>query len=517
MRLKALIYMAIVAVTVLIRLYPALVTGMPFSIDAWPLLYDAETIERYTPIPLEAAVLDSYNSFWPGSIFTSLVSAIVLGVDVGGLMAILYPAINGLGTAVFIYVLGRRAAGEFAAISASAISALLYPAFFMGAGVTKEAYTFTLYLATMYIVLYAGRWADSIPLVILSLGLVLSHHLTTFMAFISLLTIGSIYLARGRLRGLVAVSSAATLFIMAYLHYIGLGHLGLRLPEFIPETLISMGAYLTIFIFLGYIHPGTRREGVRLTMNILALSIVLVALSYLVLVMGLTTGEPILEVRHFTYSIQYILLGILAYVATTKVGSSHSGIGIYSWFLGVSWIIVYSLFGGNPFFQALIYRFIDFLIPPLALLAGISGGYGGPRAKYVLAACILIVALSSLSMYVDALYLGDPYLGGSWRNRVGVANPGIFLSSHIDSGDTILYGDMVVKYIYGSYYGFDVWVSPKYLEAPASGRDGVSVIYRGMVETGLNLGPYNIIGYSDGRLRMSLNRVYDNNELWMYR
>jgi hypothetical protein len=48
-----------------LRLYPTLISNMPFSTDAWPLIRNTELIIQNTPIPLNNALFDAYNNFWP--------------------------------------------------------------------------------------------------------------------------------------------------------------------------------------------------------------------------------------------------------------------------------------------------------------------------------------------------------------------------------------------------------------------------------------------------------------------
>lgn len=516
-RKTTLLYIIVIVVTLGYRLYPAVASREPFSIDAWPLLYDAKTIQASTPIPLEDGRLDGYNSFWPGSIFTSVITASVLNVDVEALMALIYPLVNGLGTALYIYLIGRRVGDHRVGLAAALLAGIMFPAFFVGAGVTKETYAYTLYLILIYLSLSSRGWVGIPPMLLVASGLVLAHHLTTFMAFASLLTIGTLYLIRLRRIGVAPVMAAAALFILGYLHYNVLGYLGLRLPELLPETLVSIASYLVVFLFLGNIHPGEARRGARLALNTILLVSTLSTLTFIILVLGVSMEVVKLGAEYLPYTLQYILLGALAYLATTRLGGDELGKGIYYWFLGVSWIIVYSLFGGNPFFINIIYRFIEFMIPPLAILAAYSLMRTSTRVGAVgLAITVIIVGISSTYMLVGAFHLGDPYLGYNWRNRVAIVQPGIHLRSFTEPSIVALYGDTTIKYIYKEYYGFRVYTQPTYLNnAKSTGKDLV-MLYREMLINGFNQGPYKLIRVEEIHLRKNLNRIYDNNQLWIY-
>lgn len=516
MRRAVALYILVVALAILIRLYPTIVTRMPFSIDAWPLLRDAELIGRYTPISLDDPRLDRYNSLWPGSILSSVILSKTMGVNVGYLMSVVYPFINGLGAVLLIYLFGLRICGWRAGLLAALFMCMLYPAFYMGAGVTKETYTYTLYLTIIYLTIFIMGYVRAVPILITIFGMVLSHHLTTFMAFASLLTVGIVYLVRGRRCGFGALLSSAAVFTVAYIHYMVLGYVGLRLPELMPETLISMGAYLIVFLFLGYIHPGEPRRGLRLIINILLALVFSIALVYASIVSGVSMELPQLGEKYLIYAVQYIVLGILLYVASTRMGDSV-GLGVYLWFLGVSWIIIYALFGGNPFFTGIIYRFIDFLIPPLVILAAYTlSSLGRSMGAILVAATIILVLTSNAAIFIDAFYNGDPYLGSYWRNSVATFIPAKYITGYGDQEQLNIYGDFRIKYMYQDYYGLKVYTSPKYF-MDVHPNSGDLVIYTlDMAKNGFVQSPYKHIRVGEDNLINNLNRIYDNQGLWIY-
>ena len=96
---KALCLFIVLLIALAIRLYPTVISGMPFSTDAWPLIRNTELIIQNTPVPLNSGIFDAYNNFWPGSqLFgaalsqiTSLppITAMALGIPIAAAFAIL--------------------------------------------------------------------------------------------------------------------------------------------------------------------------------------------------------------------------------------------------------------------------------------------------------------------------------------------------------------------------------------------------------------------------------------------
>ncbi len=518
MKKTILLYILVVAVTLGYRLYPTVASQQPFSIDAWPLLYDAKTIQEATPISLEDGRLDGYNSFWPGSIFASLSFSLISDINVETLMRFFYPVVNGLGVALFLFLMGRRIGGVAVGLLATLIMGLLYPAYFMGAGVAKETYAITLYLLTIYLALFRMEYRRVLPAILVAPALVFVHHLTTLLTFVSLLAVGLLYLLRMEKCGLSILSIAAIIFGTAYIHYNTLGYLGLRLPELLPETIISFVAYLTVFLFIGYIHPGRPPSESRLLINTILLLTISASLIYTVM-MGMWSDEiPALGSEYLIYSFQYLVLWIVVYVATHKIRSSREGRGVYYWFLGVAALTAYAVVGGAPVIAGVSYRLIDFIIPSMALLAAYAAARSEGLSGVVSAlAIILPIAILSTTIFINGFYLEDPNLGYSWRNRAGLVNPGRFILMYGDRDNLIVYGDSTMKYIYGEYYRLEIHTNPTYIERnpKSTGRDLI-LIYREMMKNGFVLGAFNFKKLSTQHLGNNLGRIYDNQELWIY-
>ncbi len=72
---KAVYLLLLLLLAVGLRLYPAVMSGVPFSTDAWSPIRNTELLMQNTPIPLNDAVFDGYNNFWPAN---SLFGAVII-------------------------------------------------------------------------------------------------------------------------------------------------------------------------------------------------------------------------------------------------------------------------------------------------------------------------------------------------------------------------------------------------------------------------------------------------------
>lgn len=85
----------------LVRLYPAVITGLPFSTDGWSLIRNTELLLQYTPVPLSSPIFDGYNSFWPASSIFGAVVSEVTGVSPVMVMAFLVPFAGSVTVPIF--------------------------------------------------------------------------------------------------------------------------------------------------------------------------------------------------------------------------------------------------------------------------------------------------------------------------------------------------------------------------------------------------------------------------------
>ena len=102
----------IFAVACLVRLYPALVSGLPFSTDGWGCIRNSELLLQHTPVSLsDNSVFDGYNNYWPANSVFGAVLSEVTGLAPINVMAYGVPLAGALTVPLF-FVLVRKINGK---------------------------------------------------------------------------------------------------------------------------------------------------------------------------------------------------------------------------------------------------------------------------------------------------------------------------------------------------------------------------------------------------------------------
>jgi hypothetical protein len=180
--MKKFLYWVIpLSIGMTIRLYPTLLSGLPFSTDAWPPIRNTELILRHTPISLNDKVFDGYNNYWPSNSLFGAVFSEVVGIDPLRAMSVGIPLTATLAIPIF-YVLTNKIVGKHeVAFAASTMLATAYPYALFTAGVTKETYANPLYMMVILLFLNVRKRRNILPFMIVSSTLVLTHHLTALV------------------------------------------------------------------------------------------------------------------------------------------------------------------------------------------------------------------------------------------------------------------------------------------------------------------------------------------------
>ena len=128
-----------------LRLYPSLISEMPFSTDAWSPIKNAELLMQNTPIALNDKIFDGYNNYWPiNSIFGALISEIILLPPIDS-MSLLFPIIGALSILIF-YAIVNIFTGPKISLLASLLFGTAFSHTYFTAGITKETYASPIYL-----------------------------------------------------------------------------------------------------------------------------------------------------------------------------------------------------------------------------------------------------------------------------------------------------------------------------------------------------------------------------------
>ena len=146
MKYKSIVLASIFTLGFIARLYPYIVTLLPFSPDAWPLIRDMYILANHSPISLSSQSFDKYNNYWPGVILSSVIYNRVIGYSILRGAAFIVPFESSLGL-IILYALLRRINIRWdLSLIATALVGVFYPHFFFYSGVTKETYAFPLYI-----------------------------------------------------------------------------------------------------------------------------------------------------------------------------------------------------------------------------------------------------------------------------------------------------------------------------------------------------------------------------------
>ena len=494
-------------------------SGLPFSIDAWPLIHDSKILYRDSPISLDSELFDGYNNYWPGSILLSTISSILMGLSPMLMMAYLFPFVNGLGM-ITLYVLLRRLGFQWSqAVIGVLMASTLYPLFFFGAGVTKETLAFTMYLTLILLIMrdrgLSRGFLASIPL---SISLVLTHHLTLFITVLIILSIFLYHITRLRLNpSIYTLSILLFLIAIGSIHYILLGSRGLRFPSMRPELVLSLGSYIVIYMFtatyLSYGGGGGRYNAIfkSITAFILTLGII-----YYTAVLGYSDITPRLSIDYLLYGLPYAFIASIAVGGFRYIRSLESGLSLLYWLCILLAISTYSIFGGDPFFTPLIPRLINFIIIPFAALASTALYLLGGRRRIISIIILILLMVSAPSVYAayKAYYEYDSYLGYNWRNSRGMLSTAEWIIEY--NPFLTVAGDTSVKYLFHDYYMFRYSPGREYIDGGKAKSDTVFIYYWSMSRNGYNSGTFSRISLDTMRLNNLYDILYNSRETRIY-
>jgi hypothetical protein len=482
-----------------IRLYPTIMSGLPFSTDAWPLIMNTEKLLRYTPVSLESEVFDGYNNYWPASQIFGATSSVILDARVIDVERILFPAIASL-MPIPIYVIARRAIGNrvIAVISSLLIGLGGYQAIFTS-GVTKE--TFTILLSLTYLttaLIFSSSVEKYILLLINGAAIVMAHHLQYFLLLaVSLnILVLSIFLRRVGDDFKKSLGPLVVLLVSGIVYYPLYGLRGLNFT-ITPSDIFSLTSFQTVSLLLSY--------GLLVRVGKPSVSLFIVWLaSYGILfanqLFPVMPGSPKLPADILVQIAILLMLGLFIIIG---LYSSHGVVGsiypIVGWFSAVGSLEAFSIFGAQPSISlTLLYRVANHFIMPASLLAAVGLGrlVSLVRVKHLgailVAAVLLPTSLTMVYQHYSAIILQENYLGYQGNYNVAEYEFAGWLSGKID--DLKVCGDMKIKYLLEGYFGIKVDESGgfKVLNGENPAEESLVATYKVMEKNGYVLGPYGV-------------------------
>jgi hypothetical protein len=535
-RLNKLAYVLILvfAVALLIRLYPTMISGEPFSTDGWGPIRNAQLLLQYTPVSLgNNTLFDGYNSYWPANSIFGAIFSQVTGTSVINAMAIGIPLAGALTIPLFFVLVRKITENTKIALIAAALLATAYPFTMFTAGVTKETFADPIYVSVILIFLLAPSWKRTVLFSVASVALALSQHLTTFITIgvLTALTIASFYSKDERLRnsakssiGLLGIISAVTAAYFAVYAYKGVP------LTFTTSELLTIAAYqlvaLAIVMFFtarAVASPSSK----RVTLWSAATFILSCSFMLLLTRKSLISGAPALPLNYFLYAIPYIIALPLMMLGLAKLHERRSAVLLpLFWLVPLIGLEGYAIFGGFPLGLTLSYRTLDFLLLPLLILVSIAlyklyvyskrMRIGRILSVGVIATILFMASVNSYSMFAS-VSLQEQYMGYFWLYR----EPEIAASSWIAANGCSLTvaGDMKVSYLVDGYFNVKVNVLQglEFLEGNGSAPE-LLFVYPEMYTNGYVLYMGNVLSLPGNWTNQltSLNCVYSNNMVSLY-
>jgi len=520
---QAIYVLLILLVSIALRLYPTIISGLPFSTDSWPLIRNAESFIEYSPTSLESRVFDDYNIYWPLSQIEGAILSIILPASPLDSMRIYIPFLASLSPLILYIFLKRLTGNELLGFLAGLLFAAGGPHAIFTAGVTKETFSGIFFIQMIYLFSALKPSPSSVPcFIILSSALTMSHHLSylVLVAILANILVAEVFLPRIRRFPLkwklvMLVCSAA----IGSAYYLLYASRGLKILIGFSDWLSAFSFQALAFMTLYYViaRPKPRRLPNTWIAVILIAFIALLANQLIPLI----PAAPRLSPLALFYACLMIFIGIFDVLGLYSAKEHQLDGKIYPiifWISAVLGLEGYAVFGADPSISlSLAYRLPNFILPALAALAVIgiprlvlNGESRFPRILSILILSFLVAGLMSQSY--SAVFLKENYLGYQWLYLPQEFQEAIWLSRYV--GDQVVHGDLKIKYLVGGYLGLKVDSGAGYAfltgkSVPGSGS--LLMVYREMWRNGYLLGPYGVelpCGWSE-RLT-NRNMVFSN-------
>ena len=381
---KAPLYLFIVLLIALsLRLYPTMISGMPFSTDAWPLIRNTELIIQNTPIPLNSAIFDAYNNFWPAiQLFGATLSQIT-GLPPITAMAIGIPIAAALATLIFYYLVKKLTQNSTIALTASLMLATALSYTLYTAGVTKEAFASPIYMTLILLFILKHDKKTTLLFSIVSIALALTHHFTAFFATVILIALSiAFYIGKNNdqqkrnsnLSNLIFTAIQATITIGYFVLFAS--------PQFnssfSSNMLLTVAAYQILFasltIWLAY---GTKKSSPKQSfIKFILGSAIAIWVMYTILHMCTLPGAQLLYELPLVIGLPLAIFGLIGlYRKNTSLVTP------LFWLISVLAFTCFAVFSNLAGASDFTWRSMNFILPPLIILIAIGAHklYAAPK------------------------------------------------------------------------------------------------------------------------------------------
>jgi hypothetical protein len=525
---KALYVLLPLLIAVALRLYPTVISGVPFSTDAWSPIRNTELILQNTPVPLGAKIFDGYNNFWPANSLFGAVISEVTGLSPIVAMPLFFPLI-GAAAVLVLFVIAKRLYNSTVAFVASIIFATAFTHAFFTAGVTKETYASPLYLMLIMVFLHPaiGRNKQIFLFAITSVTLALAHHFTSLIAALILTSIAVGNFVNNTRNG---VPPKKTDFLLVFIPitvsslYYGLfAQTGMAMPLTVPEWL-SLGSFqLLAFAAIVYVmYKPAITTNTRLLMVALAAAVSVVIYVLLSVTTAIVPGftltvqeSVLLYVSPYFIAIPFIALGC------DRERGPRGVVALLFWIAPLAALEAFALFSNSAQGLGFWIRTPDFICVPAAVLTAV-GLYSihekvhGLRLRRLIkpVAAAVIIAIAAIGIYTmyAAVSLQDKNMGYQWLYSKQEFNAGAWVTATGSSNQTVA-GDVKVAYLMRDYFGVATDESQgfKYLNNDTTTQPTILFTYAQMQKNGYVLALHGVDLPQDWTQKtLQMNHIYSN-------
>ncbi|MEM2399186.1 MAG: hypothetical protein QXW55_04415 [Candidatus Bathyarchaeia archaeon] len=519
------------ALAICLRVYPFLLSGLPFSVDAWPSIKCAENLLKNSHTVLNAEVPTSEEL--GDKIFGAVISAI-MGLQPITTMAFYLP-IAGAMVIPILCALVKKVYGRGEAFAASILLATAAPEVILTAGVKGQTYAHPLYMTLILLFLNRGMgfWRKVLLFSLLSMILALTHYYTAIFIAAAFVFMGvAKIILRWKDGKDLEVDTLIFPIILAISVFAYLTFYASWAFRFISSIdWISAASYqLVLFVLALYLTlkpQGTKHT--RTTAFSIIASLIALLLAFLATRRPLVAGAPTLPMYYLLYAAPFIIaapLAVLGYAKSKSLKRSNNGderVVLPLFWLGVILgLECYAIFGNVEagLGLTLAYRGLVFLIPPLSILCAIGlaslprdketgkWGFSRVQAAMVLAA---ILALNLYSFYAT-IFIQERYMGYFWLYTPSEYYAAVWISEVTDGLKVA--GDAKTLYLLKYYFNADVNLMQglKFLSGASKQAPEILFMYSQMLRNGYVVyGGYSV-NLPEGWLERlhNLSLVYSN-------
>ncbi len=519
----------IILVSLVLRVYPTHISGMPFSTDAWPLIRNTERLVKATPTSLGGnPAFDDYNIYWPASQVFAAISSAIIGVEVMDSMRYLFPAASSL-TPLLLYLFVRKAVRKLTAFIASMLLAVNGVHAVFTAGVTKETFAHPLLILALYYFLVKGPASAILTQFTLTVAaMIIAHHLAsfTFLVIIMNVLIAKLFIA-DRSQGLLLRKTIMVLIASSILvgYYIFYALSGLKTPISFEE-IISVASFQIISftsILYVFVRPKPRRIP-NLWIALILLVVTLLAANHYV---GILPGSPSIEGILLPFSAINVLIAILAIIgvyAMKDLQLDEAMLPFVFWASAIIGLEAYALFGSPPEISlTLSYRLYNFLFPPVVVISSLGLLWlasKSSKTKYPVILSVVIPTTILLATFSYSAVIGqENFTGYQWLYTKEEFAQTLWVKKY-GNGLTV-YADAKINYLLEDYMGVNVNVAEGYshlTELKPDNGQSVIMTYKLMWKNGYVIGPYGRLLPDNLRekLEQTHNIIYSDTDNSIY-